>query len=400
MVLLSSDHSFHYELLRVINLASCGGADIGEVFATADEITPGDFESFFAAFNKRAGRIVKQAEQMKNPISIRDAMFRAANYFRFADFFVHADWDDPRITQLWDKQTACFDRAMSVLPVPGKRGLIPTQSGFDIPIIFFSANNNPGEKRPTIVMASGFDGSMEETWHVHGMAALERGYNVVCYEGPGQQYVRRSQGHGFILEWEKVVTPLLDHLQTIPCVDTTKVALIGYSLGGFLGARAAAFEHRLAALILIDGWYDLSVTPFVATLREFAERHLSPDADEAAIQTVLQDPTKAPTTLRWMFMHGLWSFNTKSPSDFVERLSKFSLVGLTDKIQCPVLVCDPVDDHFAKGQPKLVADALGDKATHVVFTKDDAAGEHCHIGASRFTNQIIYDWFEEKIVNK
>jgi pimeloyl-ACP methyl ester carboxylesterase len=36
-------------------------------------------------------------------------------------------------------------------------------------------------------------------------------------------------------------------------IDRTKIGLIGLSLGDFLAARAAAFEPRLAALILIDG---------------------------------------------------------------------------------------------------------------------------------------------------
>lgn len=400
MIQLSTDASFHFELLRALNVASYGGADILEVFHTADEMVAGNFESFYAAFNKRAERIVKQVEQMKNPVSIKDALFRAANYYRFADFYIHGKWDDPRITELWDKQMRYFDRAISLSPNPGKRNLIPTSSGFQIPILFFSTSKDANDKRPTIVMANGFDGSMEEIYHVHGIAALERDFNVIIYEGPGQQYVRRSQGYGFISEWENVITPLLDHVEALPGVDSTKIALLGYSLGGFLAARAAAFEHRLAALVLMDGMYDLSQLALISQIKEFLKHTIHPNMDDEAVYNVLQDSNSGPTTFRWLITHGMWAFNTKSPFEVLERFANFSIADIADKIECPVMVCDPTNDHLSAGQPKLVAEALGGKATHVIFSTDDAAEEHCHIGASRFANQVMYDWLEEKLQEK
>lgn len=91
--------------------------------------------------------------------------------------------------------------------------------------------------------------------HVTGFAALERGWNVINYEGPGQPTVRRDQDLGFIVEWEKVVTPVVDHLSTLPEVDMSRLAFYGYSFGGWLATRAAAFEHRIQAVVAIDGVY-------------------------------------------------------------------------------------------------------------------------------------------------
>src|SRR3569833_200216 len=93
--------------------------------------------------------------------------------------------------------------------------------------------------------------------HVAGFAALERGYNVITYEGPGQPSVVRYQRRGFIAEWETVVTPVVDYLFTRPEVDTSRIALLGYSMGGFLAVRAAASEHRLAAVMAADAVYSL-----------------------------------------------------------------------------------------------------------------------------------------------
>jgi hypothetical protein len=45
MLPLSPDHTFDFELLRVLGSARYAGADIAEVLTVAATITPGDFES-------------------------------------------------------------------------------------------------------------------------------------------------------------------------------------------------------------------------------------------------------------------------------------------------------------------------------------------------------------------
>jgi len=89
--------------------------------------------------------------------------------------------------------------------------------------------------------------------HTCGFAALERGYNVLTYEGPGQPTVRREQKLGFIHDWERALKPVVDRALTRPEIDARQLASIGISMGGYLAGRAAAFEPRLEATILIDG---------------------------------------------------------------------------------------------------------------------------------------------------
>ena len=43
-----------------------------------------------------------------------------------------------------------------------------------------------GARRPTIIMNNGSDGQNVDMLAQGGLAALERGYNVVIFEGPGQ----------------------------------------------------------------------------------------------------------------------------------------------------------------------------------------------------------------------
>ncbi len=71
--------------------------------------------------------------------------------------------------------------------------------------------------------------------------------------------------------------------------------------------------------------------------------------------------------------------------------------GLAERIECPVLVCDAVNDGFFAGQPEQHMRALGVKATHRRLTEADAAGEHCHVGASDVMNGVAMDWLEETL---
>lgn len=88
---------------------------------------------------------------------------------------------------------------------------------------------------------------------------LERGLNVVTYEGPGQPTVRRQQNIGFIPDWWNVLTPVVDYLESRPDVDMSKLALVGISFGGILAPRAASREHRISAVLAIDGFHSFQV---------------------------------------------------------------------------------------------------------------------------------------------
>lgn len=84
-----------------------------------------------------------------------------------------------------------FNLAISLLN-PAAERLSIQANGFTIPAIFYKAvaDNKP---RPTILMFNGFDGSQEELLHMSGFAELQRGFNVLTFEGPGQPTVVREQ---------------------------------------------------------------------------------------------------------------------------------------------------------------------------------------------------------------
>ncbi|KAJ1560407.1 hypothetical protein HK405_007206 [Cladochytrium tenue] len=426
MLHLNPDESFHYEILRVLAHARYGGSDVAEVLSAASLIRPGDFESFYDAFARLARRTLERARSIDAnayPVSARDAFFQASNYFRAADFFLHGNPDDPRINELWVQQTDAFDRAIGLMSVPGQRYTVKAD-GFEVPVIFYKhAGGETTKPRPTLILGNGYDGAQEEMLHVMGMAALERGYNVLTYEGPGQPSVVRDQKLGFFFDWERVVNPVVDFLidgprEVTESVIASKIGLMGYSFGGYLAMRAAAFEPRLAAAIVVDGVFDVHEAYFNQLPPPLQQLVRAPGEESARVAdetvTNILKSGKAPTGMRWGIEQGIWSFFASGPTDFLRKTEGMTLAGgVIERVQCPVWIGEAVDDQFFRGQPEKVARAFGllegqDGSVHAAgrsrYVKLEDGGEggpcagtHCHVGAAVLLNQLVLDWFHDVV---
>jgi dienelactone hydrolase len=393
--MLSSDRTFDFNLLRWHGLAPYRGTDVAEMLAVADRIIPGDFESWHREFIALAQQVAQEGwrEDRSSAVTLRDRAFRAASYYRAADFFLHGMPSDPRIMSTWASATEQFDRGIARLPVAGERVTVQAD-GFTVPAIFYRAARS-ATPRPTILMLNGFDGSQEEMLHLSGLAALERGFHVLTFEGPGQPTVVREQGLGFRHDWEEVVTPVVDYCEAVPEIDASRLGLIGVSFGGYLAPRAAAFEPRIRAVVTIDGLFNgyesvtNLLTPELKALLDGEEM----DAFNAAVYAAME----GETGLRWYIEHGLWCFRVPTPYDFFVRARAYTLEGVAERISCPVLVCDAAEEHLNPGQANKLAAVLGDRATLRTFTAEESAGAHSHPGAALLMNGVVFDWLSEML---
>jgi len=385
------DKGIDFEFRRALGYALSGGADLNECFQTAQRITEGDDESWYTEWKATADRVYQLGKislAKGHTESAKEAFLRASNYYRVAEFYLKGDSKDPRILDTWGKSRDSFRKAIPYMKHAVKAIDIPYENT-TLPG-YFCMPDKESQKRKTLLLQTGFDGTGEELYFEVAYFALNRGYNVLIFEGPGQGGVVREQKLYFRPDWEKVITPVVDYVQTLPQVDMNRLALMGISMGGYLTPRAAAFEHRLSALIANSGVFSL-VDPKKIPPKEV----LIQDAED--VNKELYKKMEKNVSMRWSMNNGMYTFGKKTPAEFVLAYFDYTMEGVAQLIQCPVLIVDSENDEFFTGQAKQLYDALQCPKTFLLFTEKDGATNHCQIGAIGISNMKIFDWLDETI---
>ena len=276
------DSLFNSQFLRFVGHTGAGGADIGECYAAASSIREGDAESWYAGWRSLAERTEAQAEAslaLGHTVSARSAMLKASNYYHAAYLFMMQPQPDPRLLAAYRAQRRAFEKVTALFPEWGKNVEIPFEQNHLHGYFFPSPYPGP---RPVLIVTGGYDSTAEEAYFFSGPAALARGYHVVTYDGPGQGGDLIKNGQVFRADWETVLGAVLDWVRQQPNVDSTKIAQLGISFGGYLGPRAASGVEGLAATIVGPGQKLARRIPHpVAEVHRFprAERQQKPAQD-------------------------------------------------------------------------------------------------------------------------
>jgi alpha-beta hydrolase superfamily lysophospholipase len=390
MHLVFADQTFSFELLRTLSYAAYGGTDIGECLVTASRIRERDFESWHEEWSKTARQVHALADdalQHRQRVSAREAYLRASNYYRTAEFFLHGNPEDPRLLSTWGNSRTTFRQAVNLMDTPVEPVLIPYQATA-IPGYLYRPDDSP-QPRPTLLVHGGYDSTGEELYLLVAAAAIQRGYNCLTFEGPGQGALIREQHLPFCSDWETVVTPVVDYLLTRPEVDPARLALMGISLGGYLASRAAAFEYRVAALIANDGLYTFHFSEKARAVTRVASLF-----GRNVAQYALKKVRQRNSGIRWAIENGMFTFHVGSIWELIDATECWSLEGVASKITCPTLVCEAEGDQFFAGQPQMLYDALTCPKTLMRFTAEDGAEEHCQYGALLLFNHRVFEWLD------
>lgn len=400
-LLFPDNAQFWFETARAFGAAGYGGSEFGEVLTTAGRITAGDYDSWFAAWHETAARVAKEAASQLaggHNVSARDGFLRAATYYRASEFFLHGNPVDPRIGEAYRLSVESYKASARLFDPPIEPVEIPYETT-TLPGYFHRVDRSH-RPRPTVIMHSGFDGSAEELHVTGARAAVERGYNVLAFDGPGQFGPLHREGLTFRPDWEAVVTPVVDFALQLSDVDPKRIALLGVSMGGELAPRAASFEKRIAALIAHDGLYDFGA-PYLsnvppqqrAGIEQMLQADRAPELDRAIAESM-----KASPTADWAVKHGMWATGAPTPRAYLAASLAFNLRnGVAERISCPTLVCDAEGDLFFKGQPQELFDHLTCPKTMLRFTVSEGAGAHCAVGAERRAYGRIFDWLDETL---
>ncbi len=388
---------FVYEFVRGLSLQESEAAEVGECLETIARVRKDDFDSWireWAATAERTSVYAERALEQGDRIAARKAFLRASNYYRMAVFYaVHTD---PRHRQLWDRSKACFARMIPLMPRPIEPVTIPFE-GAKLPGYFISAGAG---RRPTLVALGGFDSTLEEVYCWVGQAAADYGWNCLVFEGPGQWgALMDNPGLIFRSDYEQPVGAVVDYLQTRPDVDFAKIALIGYSMGGYLAARGA-LDPRIKACIP-----NTLVVDCGAAARAGMKGLLK---NERFMDTTFNLLLKINIPARWGFQHSQWTLGVHTPHEWVEVYQPFTLKGHEEQYHNPMLFLFSEDDIIdaAAPSPEIVSGildfilAIPCQRAIRLFTREEGASSHCQIGGLAYAQATIFPWLDHVLTGQ
>jgi alpha-beta hydrolase superfamily lysophospholipase len=379
-----------------------GGADFGEVATTIERIGDGDGDVWHREWTATAERLADAAAtsaERGHEVSAREAYLRAANYFRTSYQPLYGEPLDPRLQQGFQRESEALGGAIERYAHPVERVEIPFESG-SLPGIFVRPDGADAPS-PTLIHTNGYDSDLTEMFVAHVPAALARGYAVLLFDGPGQGRNLVRDGLRMRPDWESVVAPVVDWAIERPEIDRDRIALVGWSFGGFLAPRAAAFEPRLAALVADPGQWDQREGVLARLPLSDEQKAAFPDGvDRSAFDSMeeyLRGPDADPM-LRWrLIQRGLWVHGVDTLFDYFAEMVRYELSPVASEIACPTLLTQAEGDPLAAGAQRLFEALTVERKALVRFTAAEGAGGHCEGAARRLYHQRTFDWLDETL---
>lgn len=387
------DSEMDFQLLRQLGSATYGGASIGESLAVAARMSDETPEQWVVNFAELASRQERDAHSRlakTHEVSAREQFLKACNSYRAAEYFTHSH--QPKHREFGLKSRECFLEYLKLVPFYSETKFIEYH-GLQLPY-YFIAPDKLQQIRKTIIIVSGFDGTLEESFIQSGMAAVVRGYNVVCFAGPGQMdSLRFNPQSYFEPDFDKPVGALLDILQTNPQIDINKIALLGISFGGYFAARAACYNPLIKALIVNSPINDLK--KYILGFSAADESEIKEEEDFSYDDIPHIPDQMMPPSLKELTANLLLRFGNRSMHQTVRYLKEFNIQKQLQQISCPSLALIGAGEG---GEPltqfnEFVNNVVG--VTSYEFSLADGADTHCQVTNLNFSNCVIYDWLDE-----
>lgn len=394
--LLFNDQAFVFQSLWRTSQIAAGGGDLGEILTVASQVKDFDKQSWHSAWKGMAEKVRALADSAAaagRGVSAMQRYFRATEYYRASSIYLFGD--DPRGAIAWQDGRDCFLKAaqhsggrIKPVRIPYEQTTLPG---------YLVTDGAARGKRPLLLIQTGLDGTAEDLYFIFAAYAVKRGYNCLIYEGPGQGEMIVKQNLPFRHDWEKVVTPVVDYALTLPDTDPERLAIIGYSMGGYLVPRALAFEKRIRWAIADGG----VMSPLDGTLTkvpaEVKDSLGAPDKAARVNELTRAEMEKHPEFNQFINQM-LWTFQAASPSDLFEKLRSFDQRATAGQITADMLVVNAIDDRIAGSydQSKMFFNALKTTKTYLEFDASQGAQFHCQNGAPLVSSEGILDWLDER----
>lgn len=371
-----------FEVRRLLWYCPYGGSDFAEVEATCSRIKERNYESWYQEWQRTAEMLLSR--DYRSPISRGKALLRASRYFQEAEFFL--DPKDARKLKAYELSVKTFYQGLGLLGVDYDLRMVPF-GPVELRTLYFRTK---GKSKGTLFVCGGFDALLEELYFTNAGAALDEGYDVVLFEGPGQSHVIRYEKTPFTKDWDQVLEAVLAAYQgdmTLPKIG------VGLSLGGLLMARASGLRPELLDSLVLYNYFpnilDSFKTNIPALLHGWVDRSFPSLAEKLVSFYIARQPF-----LNWQVEHAKWTFGADSLNDLLTCCREFE----EDPVQIPVLVCLAANDNYYPYQLGLdyVKRLENPYNKLLLFDQEEHFSDlHCQNGAAYETNDAIFDWLEQ-----
>jgi pimeloyl-ACP methyl ester carboxylesterase len=311
----------------------------------------------------------------------RHEVRKGAYYLRLAEFFLL--FNDPRKLPTRQRFVDLLLDHFQIEPSAYSR--IPFETGW-LPAYRLT----PIQPKGTLVVFGGFDSYIEE-WLPAALVFRDAGYDTILFEGPGQGAALELAHLTMSPEWDQPVKAVLDYFR----LDA--VTLMGFSLGGGLVIRAAAFEPRVRRVIA----YDIMTNGFECLLRTLpppAQKELLDwieTGNEGAVDKFFADAMTKSLLLDWMMKLGMHNTGTRTTYAMLKHYQKYETASISSRLTQDVLLMAGAEDHYVPVHqlPDQIA-----TLTHVrsltarLFTRAEQAQNHCQTGNMGLAFRTMIDW--------
>jgi len=241
-----------------------------------------------------------------------------------------------------------------------------------LPAYFLKARR-PKERAPTVVLFDGMDNCKEMSVLFAGLEFARRGMHTLAIDGPGQGESLRLRKMYARHDYEVPGTAAYEYVARRNDVDPKRVAVMGYSFGGYYAPRIAAFERRYAACVCLGAL------------------HWDLHAWQSKIKAQLASDPKKSAQSNFQFQ---WILGLNDSDAALERAKQFSLAGVADRISCPVLITHGENDRVVpvEAARELYGALKTPKKTLKIFTREEGGAEHCQVDDRPRGIEYIADW--------
>ena len=308
------------------------------------------------------------AEAAARGMTAGNLYLRAGMYYFTAERFIVPG---PEKRELGRKAIECQTRGILRRYPNVERVEVPYE-GASLPALFMKAPGVAG-RAPTMVAFDGLDNCKEMSVLFNGLEFAARGWHTLAIDGPGQGESLRLRDIRTRHDYEVAGTAAYDYVAARPEVNAKKVAVMGYSFGGYYAPRIVAFEKRYCACVAFGAMH-WNMEEWVDTIRQAVKR----DARTSA-QSHFQVP---------------WAFGAENLDQAVEMAKQFNLAAVAGGIECPVLVVHGENDRIVPlDSARKLYDAIGSKnKTLRIFTAAEGGAEHCQVDNRQMGVDYIADW--------